>query len=99
MGAGLSTNPREQCAAAFADVYTCKKEHGLSPTACYPSTYRGQCDFVEGELKRCVSFAVAPREAAIYFDTTNSRADRVAANKVLQKKLQKFIPKCTPADE
>eukprot|EP00729_Bicosta_minor_P020723 gene20723-16021_t len=95
MGSAQS-NPRDHCATAFANVYTCKKEHGLSPNACYPATYRGQCDFVEGELKKCLSFAVDKRAAEIYFDTSNPRAERVAANKILQKKLQRFIPQCTP---
>ena len=46
--------PREQCGAVMAELYACKRERGLNPTACYPPTgYDGGCDLIERKLKRC----------------------------------------------
>jgi hypothetical protein len=98
MGAGPSVQDTQgQCAGAFAAVYHCKKEYGFQPQACYPESYDGQCDRVESELKKCMAFVVDPSAAAVFYDSSRTRSERSAANKVLQKKLQKVMPKCTPS--
>ena len=72
----------------------CKRELGLHPRQCYPSSYQGQCDAAEFELKKCLAFAADPREATLLYDASRPREVRVAANARLQKKLKD--PPCSP---
>ena len=84
------------CAAAQQALATCKRELGLHPKQCYPPDYRGQCDQLEYNLKRCLAHDADPRSAAVLYDPSRSRAERVAANQRLQAKLKKHNQPCTP---
>ena len=82
------------CGTARDALDACKRELGLHPRQCYPSSYKGQCDAVEFELKKCLAFAADPRDATLLYDASRPREVRVAANARLQKKLKD--PPCSP---
>jgi hypothetical protein len=76
------------CGTARDALNACKRELGLHPRQCYPSSYKGQCDAAEFELKQCLAFAADPRDAKLLYDASRPREVRVAANARLQKKLK-----------
>jgi len=69
-----------------AAVAACKASLGLDANACYPlpPAYKGQCDYLELELKKSMAFAVDPANAAILYDPKSSRKAKVEANQVLE---------------
>ena len=98
----MSTATNEFCADARESVKNCKRDlYDLAPHECYPKDYGGECDVLELELKKCLSFALCNRrqDATIFYDQSCPRRDRVAANKNLQdclnknKALRACIPK------
>ena len=87
----------EACQASIAALHKCKQSLGLLPRQCYPpSGYSGACDAAEYELKRCMAYAVSPRDAALLYNAKAPRAARVDANARLQQKLKRFHKPCTP---
>ena len=80
--------PPSPCGEPREALNACKQELGLHPRQCYPSSYKGQCDAAEFELKKCLAFAADPRDARLLYDTSRPREARVAANARLQKKLK-----------
>jgi hypothetical protein len=76
------------CSTPRDALSACKRELGLHPRQCYPSSYKGQCDSAEFELKQCLAFAADPRDAKLLYDASRPREVRVAANARLQKKLK-----------
>ena len=83
------------CGTARDALNACKRELGLHPRQCYPpSSYKGQCDAAEFELKQCLAFIADPRDAKLLYDASTPREVRVAANARLQKKLKD--PPCSP---
>ena len=84
---GVTTMPAP-CGTPRDALSACKRELGLHPRQCYPSSYKGQCDSAEFELKQCLAFAADPRDAKLLYDASRPREVRVAANARLQKKLK-----------
>ena len=76
------------CGTPRDALSACKRELGLHPRQCYPSSYKGQCDSAEFALKQCLAFAADPRDAKLLYDASRPREVRVAANARLQKKLK-----------
>ena len=76
------------CSTPREALNACKRELGLLPRQCYPSSYKGQCDRTEFELKKCLAFAADPRDADTLYNASRPREARVAANTRLQKKLK-----------
>jgi hypothetical protein len=76
-----------------AAVAACKASLGLDPNACYPlpPAYKGQCDYLELELKKSMAYAVDPTNAAILYDPNSSRKAKVQANQVTNR-VQAFLP-------
>ena len=84
-----------QCAAAQKALFDCKKHLGLMPQQCYKPD-GGTCDTEEFQLKKCLAFLYSERDARVLYNTSSNRDERVAANRRLQKKLQKLNVPCTP---
>ena len=84
---GVTTMPAP-CGTPRDALSACKRELGLHPRQCYPSSYKGQCDSAEFALKQCLAFAADPRDAKLLYDASRPREVRVAANARLQKKLK-----------
>jgi hypothetical protein len=85
------------CASSRAALHECKQTLGLLPRQCYPqSGYKGECDKLEFEYKRCLAFSANARDAAVLYNTQAQRGARVEANARLQKALRKFNQPCTP---
>ena len=78
----------DSCSTPRKALYACKLDLGLHPRQCYPSSYKGQCDRTEFELKKCEAYAADPRDAKTLYDASRPREARVAANARLQKKLK-----------
>eukprot|EP00614_Pseudopedinella_elastica_P012704 CAMPEP_0172595628 /NCGR_PEP_ID=MMETSP1068-20121228/15248_1 /TAXON_ID=35684 /ORGANISM="Pseudopedinella elastica, Strain CCMP716" /LENGTH=102 /DNA_ID=CAMNT_0013394251 /DNA_START=30 /DNA_END=338 /DNA_ORIENTATION=+ len=83
----------EGSAAANAKdrVAVCKRQLGLGIRDPYPRAYRGECDDLELELKKALSFAIDPRNAKALYDPNSARSARLAANKALQPQLNKHL--------
>ena len=79
----LTTMPAP-CGTPRDALSACKRELGLHPRQCYPSSYKGQCDSAEFELKQCLAFAADPRDAKLLYDASRPREVRVAANARLE---------------
>eukprot|EP00966_Prymnesium_polylepis_P249462 5767589-Prymnesium_polylepis.1 len=87
----------QACAQTQHALFECKKLLGLLPQQCYPAKgYRGECDSAEFELKKCISFQLDPRSAAILYKADARREDRINANARLQHKLKAFNQPCKP---
>ena len=85
------------CKSAYDALHACKASVGLLPRQCYPASgYKGECDPLEFQLKRCLAFDANERDAAVLYDTRQPRDARVAANARLQKKLRRNHFECTP---
>ena len=70
---------------------------GLFAKQCYPpGKYKGECDKLEFELKKCRAYEANARDAAVLYNPKAPRDARVEANKRLQKKLQRFNEPCQP---
>jgi hypothetical protein len=90
-------DPKRICADQLAMVTACKERLGLGPTTCYPKDYQGECYKLDFELKKCFSFAVDPHNAAIFYDKSQPRAARQAANRALQSALKPHVvSRCEP---
>ena len=91
-----SSSGPTSCKEVLAALHDCKKQLGLMPKQCYPSSgYKGECDANEFNYKRCLAYEANSRDAALLYNVKASREDRVAANARLQKKLRKFDEPCT----
>ena len=45
------------CKSAYDALHACKASVGLLPRQCYPASgYKGECDPLEFQLKRCLAF-------------------------------------------
>lgn len=87
-----ATGVDDNCTKARIAVKTCKRKlYDLEPNECYPKHYRGECDALELELKKCLSFALcnSREDATVFYNTSSPRKDRVIANKNLQECLNK----------
>jgi hypothetical protein len=49
------------CAPVQQALFECKRTIGLLPNQCYPVKYSGECDQVEYDYKKCISFELDPR--------------------------------------
>ena len=83
------------CASEQRALIACKEKLGLLPRQCY-KVGLDTCDAEEFGLKKCYAFLHDPRSAAILYDPMSDRDSRFAANKRLQKKLQRVHQPCQP---
>ena len=87
----------DACRRAVSALHECKRSIGLQPRQCYPRTgYKGTCDELEFGLKKCLAMQADSRDAAVLYNASAPREARIAANKRLQKKLQKYNFDCIP---
>ena len=77
-----------------AAVHDCKAALGLAPQDPYPlpPAYKGECDELELQLKKSLSFALDPANARVLYDPKSSRKDKVEANQVVRLALHKMQP-------
>ena len=89
------------CTAQRKAVQHCKKTlYDLAANECYPKDYKGECDTLELELKKCLSFSLcnSRNDATVFYDMSSAKKDRVTANKNLQDCLNKnkALRSCIP---
>jgi len=88
-----SKEAHQVCAPAQKALYDCKASLGLLPQQCYKPK-GGTCDSEEFQLKKCLSFLYNERDARVLYNTNAARDERVAANRRLQKQLERFNVQC-----
>jgi hypothetical protein len=86
-------SPTEECAQVRRALDNCKASIGLLPRQCYRPG-QSSCDAEEFAVKRCLAFAIDPRDARVLYSTSADRSQRVGANARLQKKLKPFNQPC-----
>lgn len=93
MGQGSSAG-KAKCDVSVSDAQAslanCKWSLNLEVADPYPQHYDGRCDSAEYDLKKAISFQLHPKAASVLYDRDASREARVAANRILQPKLERF---------